>query len=170
MKERPSAVICLWEVDETLLTRDKDGFFPDSFGKLWKLVETYGVDSDGYAATPSKHASNDRHSYQPWLSRKCWYDRTANKVVYECPPTQDVHDCDWENIPGRVVTGWTMESGVFLAGFNPPGGHHRWLGLDFFKVLKQSELWTSFITDGHTLFLGTARAAEKTMFKPKKSK
>lgn len=160
---RPHAIFCLWEVIRDLLVKNDEGFYNDSYGKLWRLVETYGVDQDGYAIGQTKHASGGRHSFQDWMNRKCWYDKATKKVVYECPEGQDEDDNDWEGITGRVVTGWSMESGVFLAAFNPPG-EHRWLGMDFLKVVQTSDRWAQFIHDGHTLYLGTARAAEKLLW------
>ncbi len=166
MPERPHAVLCLWEVIRDLLVKNDKGFYNDSTGRMWRLVETYGVDQDGYACTESKHASGDRHSYQEWMNRKCWYDKAQKKVVYECPQGQDEDDSEWEPIPGRVVTGWSIESGVFLAAFSPPGDN-PWLGTDFLKVIKKSDRWVQFIQDGHTLYLGTARAVEKLLDKNK---
>jgi hypothetical protein len=154
--QRPYAVICLWEY-----TPPKKKNEP--YKKLWKLVECYGVDQDGYACTESKHASGDRHSYDQWMSRKCWYDEKTKKLVYTCPADQDAGDYDWDSIMGRAVTVWSVESGVRLARLNPPEWV-PWLGSSFTEELAKLKHWFSFLEDGHTLYLGTARAAEKMLW------
>lgn len=162
MFDRPHAIFCLWEIVRDLLVKNDQGHYNNSNGKLWRLVETYGVDKDGYALGETQHASSDRRSYSEWMSRKYWHDKEEKKS-YTLPEGIDEEDHGREEIPGRVTTGWSIGSGISLIAFNPPGDT-PWLNVDFLEVLKKSDRWAQFIKDGHTLYLGTAFAAEKLLW------
>jgi hypothetical protein len=162
--QRPYAVICLWEYVPP--DRKKAGWRD---ARIWKLVEAFGVDDNGYCCTESKHASSGRHSYEDWISRDVWYDKATKTVHTTCPEGMDEDDADRDSIPGRVVTGWGVESGVWLAAFNPPGDKKDlygppWLSIEFASELKKLSNWFRFIQDGGTLYFGTARAAEKLLW------
>ena len=81
----------------------------------------------------------------------------------------DEDDADRDVIPGRVVTGWSTESGPWLAAFNPPSYSPNdlygplWLSQDFSEQLKKLKNWDSIIQDGYTLRFGTARAVESKL-------
>lgn len=158
-KPRPYAIICLWEY--VAPDKNKPGW-RDS--QCWKLVDTYGVDDDGYACTESKFANSGRHSYDDWTTQMVWYDKATKTVHTTCPEGMDQDDGDRDSIPGRVVTGWSVQSGPWLAVFNPPDDHPPWLNYSFGEELKKQKNWYSLIQDGYTLWAGTARAAEKMLW------
>lgn len=132
---KPNAVICLWKWIGT--GRSK------VYENKWELVESYGTDDDGYCITPSKHAVNERHTWIGWTHKK--------------------KGDDWEqSIMGRAVTVWNIESGVGLIELHPA----EWadlLSISFVEELRKLSNWASFLEGGHTLYLGTAREAEKFM-------
>lgn len=136
--ERPDAVVCFWEWCKTKDSRE-----------TWKLVETYGMDQDGYAMTPSVHASKDRHSYNGWMLKY---------------PDDDDSYAEPEPIMGRAVTCWDIESGVSLVRIHPP----KWipfLSCGFYEQIIKKNAWLNLIEGSHELLFGTARAAEDLMFK-----
>ena len=141
---RPYAIVSLWEF------RVPQNNMDTSKSRRWFCLETYGVDQDGYACTPSKFASKDRHSFDNFMFKE---------------PTKEEEEkfIDREPIMGRAVTTWTMESGVSLAAFHPPEWT-SWLSVQFIEELRKLSNWCSFLEDGYTLWAGTARHAEKIFF------
>lgn len=163
-KPRPHAFFCLWEYVPP--NKKKDGWRD---ARIWKLVECYGVDDTGYACTESKHASDNRYSYNDWISRKVWYDKKTKVLHTTCPAGMDEDDCDRDSTPGRVVTGWSVDGGTWLAAFVAPSDEGDiygpvWLSMHFAEELKKLKNWYSFIQDGYTLYMGTARAVEKILW------
>lgn len=64
---------------------------------------------------------------------------------------------------GRAVTAWYMEDGVRLVGLHPPDSFPKWLNPMFYEELRKTN-WSMMLENGHNLYLGTARAAEKIIF------
>ncbi len=146
----PEAFVCLWTYNP-LCTAAADS------GPGWDLSECYGIDEDGYPVTPSKYAdARSSPSYATWLNRKCWH--RSGLVIYLCPSDADPDDYHWDPIPGHEVTVWTFESGVSLAGFNPPEDAD-WLDPSFKHELLKSPNWCAFVAGGRDVYSGTARAA-----------
>src|ERR1700722_2297169 len=98
-------VICLWK-----FIPSPTQFRQDS---KWELVESYGINHDGYALTTPKNVGGDENSYSDWTHKK----------------NEDGEYCNAEM--GRAVTVWTM-SGVELLDFTPPDWA-SWLSVDFYK-------------------------------------
>jgi hypothetical protein len=107
---------------------------------LWKLVECFGVDDNGYAATPSARAGSGRHSYDSWVYR----------------PVGDPEAPDYDPIMGRAVTVWEPAGGVRLAVLHPPEWV-PWLGVEFYDGLRKLPNWFAFLEGGGTLYRETAR-------------
>lgn len=151
-KRRPNGVMCYWEYERPL--SDEVGG-PRQRQRLWKLVESFGIDTDGYPLEPTSTSeySDGRHQWMGWL----------NKEV-PLGDDEDEEDTDNEPIMGRAVTVWSVESGVGLLDMNLPE-FVPWLAIDFIKQIKERNDWHRFLECGYDLYLGTARAAEKIMFK-----
>lgn len=121
----PHSVVCYWE---SVQTNDR-----------WKLVESYGIDGDGYPiTTPSTGGGRDRCEWDKWL-----YSTSKN-----------------EQIMGRAVTMWSIQCGVRLLGFNPPKPV-PWLSNSFYEEICKDLDWRKIIEGGPTMWFWTAREAEK---------
>lgn len=143
--KRMDGVMCFWKY-----TPPKNPKEP--YRKLWKLMESVQIDDDGYFLTNPKsfEAFNSRHPWEAWTSKK----------VYRNKDKEDYH---YESIMGRAITIWYVESGVGLLNFNPPEWV-PWVSISFLDELKKLPNWSSFLEDGHTLYLGTAREAKKHLY------
>lgn len=143
-KKHVHGVVCYWE------------WIPgkrEAYVKRWKLVEAYGIDMDGYPLTTPKNSPgrSDRQEWDNWMNERY------------VPKGNDEEDYDMRPIMGRAVTFWSVEGGVSLGDIHPP----KWidmLSIQFVSELKKTKNWHAMLEDGHTLYLGTARAAEKILF------
>ena len=133
---RPHYVICLWKY---LAPKNRDA-------KSWHLAESFGAGMDGYVNTKPPPSTGSRpHDWMNWLNA-C----KGGGVV--------------EPILGRAATVWCVEEGVRLLGLHPPE-ESLWVPLDFGDKLKTVPRWWELLEGGVTLYLGTARAVEKVIFK-----
>lgn len=154
MKDRPYAVICLWEY----VPKNKD---KPRIERRWKLVEAYGIDQDGYACTPSKYASNDRHSHHEFMNAKVWCSKETDTWSESPPPSEnDAYDYDWRPRMGRAVTVWNMVGGTSLVDLHPPEWT-EWLSSQFYSELKTIPNWHALLEGGYTLYSGTANEVNK---------
>ena len=139
-----NGVVCYWEYQESKERRE-----------LWKLVESFPVDMDGYPLIKTS-TGRDNDCDMLWLNTKIH-------------PYHGSEDYEWEPIMGRAVTAWWLESGVQVRDLHPPAWV-SWLSVSFIEELKKLPNWWQFLECGHDLYLGTARAAQEIIFaKPKMS-
>lgn len=106
----------------------------------WSMVDSYGVDSDGYRINPPdgvKITSLDETDFFMW------------------PHT------DSQRPLGRCVTIWAMSVGVSLVEFSPPE-MCGWLSPLFANNLIASPQWMDVIDYGD-LLSGTTEAARKIL-------
>jgi hypothetical protein len=108
----------------------------------WNLVKSYGVDCDGYSLEPRVEGEKG-DGEQPW-------HRWLKNLV----------DGEIEPIMGRAVTSWSMAGGINLVGYNP-AERVSWLADDFYKKIKDNELWIEVLKDGSVLYFRTLNEASK---------
>ena len=128
----PRTIVCHWQYKKE---KGKD--------RVWHLIESYGVDQDGYPI-------QEDGKYPSTGGDECsWY-----KWVYK-----EGHQ-DSEPIWGRAVTMWDSTFGVTLSEFNPPE-QTWWLSEYYLKRLKKVRGWHELIAGGDSLLMGTAREVER---------
>lgn len=126
-------------------------------GEGWKFVESYAVQENGYPLTEPKCIefwSGERDEWRGWLYKR----------VYARGQARNGHG--WKSVkslPGRAVTCWSIEGGVGLLGLNPPEPA-AWVSEQFVSLLRKLPDWFALLQDGHTLYLRTAREAERYVF------
>lgn len=126
-------IICLWQ---------HRGYVKE--GSPWEFVESFGVDDDGYACTHSVHATSDRNPCGGFVLKKV--------------EGGDGDDCDYESVPGRLITIWTPESGVELYDFNPPAGD-TWISPEFVSHMPWKKDWLNVIEGGYAVSQASSQRA-----------
>lgn len=113
----------------------------DTDKKAWLFRESFCVDSDGHTVTKSKLTRNERHAHLGWTSKQ------------------------GDEIPGRLVTGWSMQSGVYLASFTAPSKYPDWMGHSWRDEILESKRWFVLIDGGWDMLKRTAQEAERFLNK-----
>lgn len=131
----PDAVVCYWS-----WIHDHS----DPYARRWRMDEAHGLDEDGHFLTTPSTGGKDRHDWENWLGRK---------------KSADEDEIDWEPIPGRCVTMWSWLHGVRLTGLVEPVPN-LCVVPGFFGMIGAFRNWSQFVTDGHVLYIDTARVAK----------
>jgi len=147
--KRVRGVMCYWEYVAPKSNDDK------TLTRLWHLRHAVPHDDDGYPIGPNlpkfiTDCCDHRHVWTCWMQK---YD-----------PDEDGYDDNPEDIMGRAVTAWSIENGVTLLDLHPPEWVD-WLAPGYIEEIRKHRNWSQIIEGGHNLYLGTARAVEKIIFK-----
>ncbi len=134
-------MVCLWEKDANTSRR------------YWRLVESYGVDDDGYAIERPRHTEGNDS-----------YDRRRPS---DCFLFVGDEDGNIETFPGRLVTVFDFTTGPRLVGLNPPSRCDWQSNTDISNLLINQQDWWQYLADGYWLREQTGIEARKLFAKGK---
>lgn len=112
--------------------------------KHWTLVEAFPM-REGYPTTTPANVSAREGGWNEWMH------------------TTDNGE-DFVEHMGRAVTIWDFGQGAQLLKFHPPQWV-KWLSPEFVDKIKTLPNWYTFFAQGHALYFGTQKMAQKLLLK-----
>jgi len=105
-------------------------------GNRWLLNQSYTIDCEGYPIS----INEDRDFCYNWTHKK-------------------ISEEDYESIPDRAVTIWSIEGGISLFDFSPTISHS--FTIEFYEEFKKNKNWARYINNGYQLYFKTVDEVNK---------